>query len=296
MITGNGTADSPYIVTTWGELVETAKKENVRIEFPEEPGDLNIEDEYGRDEPPMLLVGSGVTVDGKGWDIHGLWAKTHSIISFKASMYRTNTIKNLTLSSFYCSGNSFFQDPEYSRYEAVDIDNCRFSGVCEGAFLTVRSVRSGGNPVFTLRNSSVTVQFASADDPAFITLSSINNVGNILNIFNSIVNLTSSRGLTLFRHSGSYNDNKVVWNCFFDLSAEQKIKIYPDLYNGFSMSGCMFTGKNQVGIDKGNAVLSGVNVFNRDAFPDTDAANNFIGLSADEIRDPAYLRSVGFPI
>lgn len=292
MITGNGTPDSPYVVTTYSELVGKAKEPGVYIELVE---NINIEDEFGRDEPPMLTIGNNVTIDGTGCKLHGLWSRTHSAIGFGVGVSSRSTLKNFSFESFYSSGYSFMTDVNI-RYGVADIDNCVFSGVCESSFLEIYSARSGENPVFNLRNSSITVRFASADDPVFITMESANNVGNLINMSHCIAGLTSSGGLTLFNQTWGYGDDKNIWNCFFKLSAAKKIRLYPSSYKYFSMSGCMFTGENQIGLDPGNATLSGVNVFNRDAFPDTSESSKFMGASAAEIVDPEYLRSIGFPI
>jgi uncharacterized Zn finger protein len=52
-VTGTGTQADPYVVTTYGELVEKAKTSGVYIELA---NDINIADEYPNENMPQLEI------------------------------------------------------------------------------------------------------------------------------------------------------------------------------------------------------------------------------------------------
>lgn len=269
------------IVSTWAELVKSVKTEFASIAFPEEPGTINIEAEYGNSEPPMLSIARGVTIDGKGWNIHGLWAKTHSMISINPPWDNSNavTIKNLDLSSFHCQSDCFLTRSGYNI--SINLNGCRFSGICEGDF--IRTVSPNAS------SCTMDIKFTSVDNPCFYR--GTDNYAEKPRFSDCVIKTRGAGRLTIFNRQSS--KNVTVQSCRLDLSAGD-IQLFSETANT-TLTGCILTGGSQSAIEIGNT-SGAVNVFDRDAFPNAVESPNFIGARETDIKDPAYLSELGFSI
>lgn len=286
-ITGSGTSADPYIVTTYGELVQAASRESKYIEFPKEPGTINIEDEYGKTEPPQLVIRNGVHINGNGWEIHGLWGEHHNCIS------RIGTggsyMNNLTFSSFHSQSNYFLYCSD--NYPQFQISGCIFSGICEKDFmyLTVYS----GSP--NISYCSITINFPSLNYSRFICSNNIDE-NKSMELSNCNIKLKSAGGLRLFEFTSPYGRYKSsIRNCCFDLTSDN-CRIFNGSASNTIVSSCIFIGDSQSAINIGNGTPQTVNVFDEEAFPNAVGSTKFVGVPHDKIGDAAYLSNLGFPI
>ena len=304
-VTGNGTEDSPFIVSTYSELVERAAIEDTFIEISKEVGTINIEDEFGHEEPPELAVAAAANINGNGCKIRGLWGRNHTLIhTIGTSSGKDKTsLKNLIFDSLYASGGSLIGDvfgTSY-RYNQLEIDNCIFSGVCDSTLLNLRQAQStNGKPRGTvIKNSSMNIQLKSVDNPKFAEIirgGSVNQKDVELTLSNSIIKLSSSGDITLFTRADGNSSNYVhteSWNCLFDPTAA-KISLSDNLR--CVLSGCMFLGESSGGIDLSNVEPDAVCVYNNNVFPNTEEIEKFVGVSEDRLSDSVYLSNLGFPI
>lgn len=295
-ITGSGTSANPYIVTSWGELVQAASNSDKYIEFPKEPGTINIEEEYGKNEPPELEIYSGAHINGNDWTIHGLWGKTHNCISNRYSYQKYKSyIKNLNFGSFHSQGN-WFMDNGSNGYTAVCIENCTFWGKCEKNFmhLATRSNNAGSAENGYIKNCSMTIDFTSLSDSCFLRLYT-NGTNESITVSDVIAKLTSVGKLYISEFGAAGRNRATVQNCLFDVTANN-YEIFNESSNDTIMSSCMFIGGSQSAIDIGNGTPQTVNVFDAEAFPNAVSSIKFVGVPHDKIGDAAYLSSIGLPI
>lgn len=293
---GSGTSADPYIVSTYGELVQAAKQAGKYIEFPKEPGTINIEDEYGKTEPPELEIYSGANINGNGWTIYGLWGKTHSCISNRY-VYKNyfSYIRNLNFGSFHSQGNWFMSNGT-NGYTAVCIENCTFWGMCEKNFMHLASIVDNGHVEKNgyIKNCSMTIDFTSLSSPIFLQVQ--NSWGtNTPTLSDCIMKLRSVGEITLLNFGNANNNGIDIQNCRFDLTADN-CKIFNASSSDTIVSGCVFTGGSQSAIDIGNGTPQTVNVFNAEVFPNAVESIKFVGVPHADIGNAAYLSKSGLSI
>lgn len=278
-MTGSGTSANPYVVTTWGELVQAANA-GTYIEFPKEPGTINIEEEYGKNEPPELVIWRGAHINGNGWKIHGLWAKTHSAINMRSPYDNAGayTLQNLDFSSFHFQNQYFIDSDSYTNI--FNISNCTFSGICEGDFINFQSTRPN------VSGCTIVIQLCSVGNPSLFR----NNYMNT-SFSDCIIKVQSSNGVKIFDKKSSVQAK--IRSCLFDLSGS--VQIFSDTTNT-TVSGCIFIGNSLSAINIGNGTPQTVNVFDEEAFPNAVGSTKFVGVPHDKIGDAAYLSSLGLPI
>lgn len=295
-MTGSGTSTDPYIVSTWGELVQAVKTAGMYVEFPKEPGTINIEEEYGKNEPPELEIYSGANINGNGWTIHGLWGKTHNCISNRYS-YKNyfSYIKNLNFGSFHSQGNWFMSNGT-NGYTAVRIANCTFWGKCEKNFMHLASVVDNAWNAMNgyIKNCSATIDFTSLSDPCFLQLHNHNAVDSIT-VSDVITKLTSVSKLSISKIGVVGSNKATIQNCLFDVTANN-CEIFNESSSDTKISGCIFIGNSQSAIDVGNGTPQTVNVFDEEGFPNAVESINFVGVPRADIGNAAYLSSLGLSI
>lgn len=290
-MTGSGTAASPYIVSTYGELVQAAALRDKYIEFPKEPGTINIEDEYGKTEPPALIMASGVRINGNGWGIHGLWGKTHTCIYTSAPYWQNYSyMTNLIFDSFHSQGDYFLNA---GTWVPIQIQDCVFSGKCEKNFMRLHSIYYSSERNEYIRSSSMTIDFTSLTSPHFLDIAQDRDENRVL-FSDCNMKLRSVGELTLFNFTNTYNKTDIQ-NCTFYLSSDS-CKIFNTSSSGTIVSSCTFVGSSQSAIDIGNGTPQTVNVFDEEAFPNAVSSIKFVGVPHDKIGDAAYLSSIGLPI
>lgn len=295
-ITGSGTSSDPYIVTTWGELVQAAKQDGKYIEFPREPGTINIEEEYGKNEPPELEIRSGAHINGNGWTIHGLWSKTHDCISNRYA-YKNyfSYIKNLNFGSFHSQGDWFMSNGT-NGYTAVCIENCTFGGICEKNFMRLASTNDVASQPMNgyIKKCAMTIDFTSLSDSCFLQLYHDAPRGSV--IVSDVTTKLTSAGKLYISEFGVVGRNKAtIQNCLFGVTANN-CEIFSESSSDTQISGCIFTGDSQSALDIGTGTPQTVNVFDEEGFPNAVESINFVGVPRDKIGDAAYLSNLGLSI
>ena len=129
---GSGTQADPFEPTTWLEFVTAIGTEGAYVEFPPEPGVIDVSSlgffNIGTNNIncPILCT----SINGNGWTIHGLsWQNSYM---FGKKVTGDVTIKNLNFTSFLGflnSGN--YADFFYFSKGEILIDNCVFTGTLD---------------------------------------------------------------------------------------------------------------------------------------------------------------------
>lgn len=179
-ITGTGTHDDPFVVTTYSELVsKITNPDNLVVCYIKVGNDINIADEYPFGDMPVLDFGVNVFLDGDGKTITNWYCNNRDVSLIK--LYSKNShpcwMKNLSLSNIVYNGrydNSKFitvnGTGSGSNADEVLIDNCTFVGEIYGHFITMNwangSIPAIRSTTFNLllRSSS---RFISGSDMSF---------------------------------------------------------------------------------------------------------------------------------
>ena len=157
-ITGTGTIDDPYVVTTWDELAEKAALGSSSAPVYVKLGnDINVLDEYPDGNIPRITLAANV--DGDGRTIRNIYS-THTGTS--GIFYITSgSLSNLKLKNIYTYNPVFFSAAVISASRRVAVRDCEISGVCHNYFYSAGencaafqrcSINMNGDAAFTESN------------------------------------------------------------------------------------------------------------------------------------------------
>lgn len=127
-ITGTGTEQDPYIVTTYDELVEKAAESG---KFVKIGNDINILDEYPDGDMPQLVLNAVIDGDDK---IVSNWYSTveRDLIAISNANARVNSLKIRNLYTKLSSG--VVVQPTVQGGADFIFNNCEISGVIDNGF------------------------------------------------------------------------------------------------------------------------------------------------------------------
>lgn len=152
-ITGTGTENDPYVVTTYDELVSKASESGKYVKID---NDINITEEYPDGDMPTLVVEA--VIDGNSKTISN-WYKTDSgyCISTSDSANTTSCIHDLDIGNIMALGSSTaFINRAENNNERPFFINCNLRGKTDKALTTASSAR------VTFKQCSININLGSA--------------------------------------------------------------------------------------------------------------------------------------
>lgn len=281
-VTGTGTQADPYVVTTYGDLVEKATENNVYIELA---NDINIEDEYPNENMPTLFIYGGVQIDGKNKKISN-WNKTNNSYNYcignNYSNDYTSQIKNLTFANIILPSGVNFAHYECGRgnTDPEHFYNCKFygkmyAGIINGdrtrfkdCSINIERKSTGSFGLFNggdvsanangiyFNNCYIKMKWSGTASPVFADMNGINGKDSYFELEGNVNTMCQYM-------------NAAVDNCVVDLIT----------------NGTASTGDNS-GV--------GMSIFNLTHAPNITGGANFKGVTDANWLDTEYLSSIGF--
>ena len=266
-ITGTGTEQDPYIITTYDELVEKAAESG---KFVKVGNDINIIEEYPDGDMPALTVNA--YIDGNNKAISN-WYSTasHNTIVISAT---SACIYNLEFRNIYVAIGAY----NFIQFSADTSDynfkNCEFSGVINGNF-------ADGAPSNVTKYRFYKCSFNIYHKSGTYTFRRANGIDCYAKF------RYTSNGSTIF-YTSSWE------NSYVEISSDDGTLKFSDNYAGTS-------GFNNCAINALTSSSSAVNgetslsIINVTHAPNFTAGNNFAALVSDtNWLDVNYLASIGF--
>lgn len=266
---GSGTQTDPYIVDNWEEFVtiDTSSAE-IYVRWADTENKV-INFNHIMPEGFSETVNFPAHVDFNGWTLRNFHST--AIYSFKVVSSTSSLVENLIFENFYVTS-------QYLMYGSFLLKNCIISGISQyrgnniflsGCGLQSCSVNLNANAsgYFTFMNgsgfTSPKSQIANSDIILDISCTSDASIGDII-IKNSRISgkiQANASSITLGNSSSMSNVFNIDSNCPLKYSS------------------------------------SAISIFNSDmSEKSSDNNKNFLGVSAEQLKNAEYLYSIGFPI
>ena len=267
-MSGSGTQQDPYIVTTWEELTNGSMSSAY---YAWAGGDLDFNDIQPEGFTSQVEITGNV--DFRGATFKNFYGRNASIM-FHYS------IENLNFLNAYFSGNSAFV---FGKLGISTVKNCKFSGIIE----------TSGTATIFYQYYRTTCQSCSFNFEAnvdhdlifggknviFRDCLIITNVEQTGEYFQSTFESTSAEGyLDNCKLEGKYLRKNGAWVRVGDRNGRTK--------------NCFFNFESGVYIFYSEA---GTSIYNSEKITCSGAAGA-VGCTTAQLEDAAYLRSIGFPI
>lgn len=266
-ITGTGTEQDPYIVTTYAELIEKAAESGKYVKIG---NDIDVLTEYPNGDVPMLAINS--EVDGDGRTINGLYKNSGNesyciSVSSGGSLLNTvftaiDTTKSLIYTTARPITNCKFagKSSGYIVYgdEFREVSKCSFNMDC-GSSYPFRISDSGLLSDCNIKVKSSAVDIFETSDRADLTLTNCYIEGDMPNY----------SGIHGSNDGGGYSNYD---NCVFDITTSQTFTLNPRWRT------------------------ASTSIINITHAPNCTASGQVTGVSDEHWLDVAYLQSVGFNI
>lgn len=261
MITGTGTQADPYIVDTWEDFVTAVGTQGAYVEVV--PGAVWDANDIAPEGMPTVNV-NAVHIDGKGLEIKN--ARIDQIFFDCVSINASGiTVENISVTNFLASSAVIYKRGTYSLY----FKNLVLSGI-QTSGNTI--YRYAGNPIYfrsnELNGCGFFIDYSGGD-----MMNDYAQIGYKDCIFyldgNGYLGTSST---TYFNAENCYVYGKIKECHFYSSSAKNIINAYADLIANGNANVAIING------DKCNNITTGTTV--------TD----------EQMRDAAYLNSIGFPI
>lgn len=283
-MTGTGTQNDPFIVDNWPDFVTAIGTTGAYVEFPEGGGNIDMNN-YAPLGIPTIEIRC-TSIKGNNWTISNLYCAGHSAFYNLSSV----TISDLQFLDFYFTDQGpsrrYFFDSDDNR-RAYYFDKCTFSGIAIGE-----------SPYSSDTWNSIFRQ-------AYVWL--------ICQLRCCSMNIQINGQMRLIYNTLDYGANYVEF-CNIKLSGTSK-KIsdkvdYLNCYITGALSDTAFNAEygsanyNVVNVDFSGASTfectgrsGAINLINTDLLPaGATIGAGFIGVTTEQLRDAAYLSSLGFPI
>ena len=276
-VTGTGTIDDPFVVTTYAELVNTASTVGSYVKVG---NDINITDEYPDGDMPSLVVKS--VIDGDNKTITNWYAMyTNDSSKNVIIVYNTGVIKNLNLKNVYAmlySSDAFVSNGN-SNDDTYCFENCNISGVIlSGRFF------EGYHCKYLMKYCSVNLLFKTS---AFVYISQ--GYMKDAEINNCYVKLKSESNYYLFNSEASYAP---------DLGRDSYYEIDQAAFGmptAFIFSNCVFDiTTNSTFTFNINDSSASPSIINTTKAPNCTPQNKLLGVTAENWLNTEYLASIGF--
>lgn len=182
-VSGTGTQNDPYVVTTYADLISKATESDVYVKLG---NDIDIIDEYPDGDVPQLTA-SCTEIDGDGKTISRLYKMSND--SYCIRINAPCTLKNTNITNIYTNKTFIYLNGGGSTN--ATIQNCKFAGICMGDYFVYLS---NSNALF--KNSSANIQSQGSTRIAYF-------MGKIINC--NIKFFTKAEDM--FSYSGGYAYN-----------------------------------------------------------------------------------------
>lgn len=266
-MTGSGTEQDPIIVANWDEFttatettpdgyIKWADSDNKFIDFN------NIKPE-GFDE----VIYFPANVDFNGWTLRNFASSSNYAIRYKS---KSGIIENLILENIYISS-------QYLIYGNYELKNCQFSG----------RIQSNSNVyVFSacgLNTCSANISINSAGMVYMVNDSGFSSPKAWIKKSDIILDI-STKGNSVY----------IAKNSLINSRISGKVVMGNTSYLWLGGSGSM---SNVINLESNVKLrlFGGISVFNSD-IADTDSPDVLIACTAEQLKNPEYLASIGFPI
>lgn len=265
-VTGTGTIDDPFVVTTYSELVNTASTFGVYIKVG---NDINITDEYPDGDMPPLQVNSHI--DGDGHVISN-WYRTVGALIIAIS--DANHVDNLTIKNIYVTyDDAIFSLP--TNNAAWRFNNCKFSGYVSG------QLYSGSNPYNHFKNCSFNIKSGNSGSSYYIMNS------NCLNCYIH-VHFTKNGG------NGLFGNNAKVENSYIEATADDSVKNTVSLGQFGSVTNCVIDSYLTTSQSIESYSSAELSIINSAHAPNYTVSGKLALVDDEHWLDTAYLASIGF--
>lgn len=275
-VTGTGTIDDPFVVTTYSELVNTASAVGSYIKVG---NDINITDEYPDGDMPNLDVKS--IIDGDNKTISNWYARYTNETKDVIIVYNTGVIKNLNLQNIYAilSSSSGFVANADSNDDTYCFENCNISGVIlSGRFF------EGYYCKYLMKDCSVNLLFKTS---AFVYISQAYMKDAEIN--NCYVKLKSESNYHLFNSEASY-DPDLGRDSYYEID-----QVAFGMPKTFIFSNCVFDiTTNSTFTFNINDSSASPSIINTTKAPNCTPQNKLLGVSDENWLNTEYLASIGF--
>lgn len=319
-VTGSGTSSDPYVIETYDELKEKVESatSDVYIKFVEGTK-IDLSQVYPGETPYILCkTDNNISIDGNGAKLSGFSNSEHSMFknSGDATYNKFFELKNITIDSIYTPHNEFIWVKMIPRLDHVKIaGNTGYRCVLSfedpyydaiKGWIKQSTFTISKNTYDAPNNVGMLCIFASVDtrktwpadmgDYGYSPLAGVSITDNIFDITSLVkVAFVASGG-------GNWNDKKTIFSrntiklnrltpvySIWESNKDNVIDMSNNVIRGNSeatinlpATGSGFTGVTIVdGTNLPNVVLSG-------------SPTPFRILTAEEMKNPAYLQSIGF--
>ena len=273
-ISGSGTQNDPYVVTTWVELVEKAAESG---KYTQVGNDIDVLAEYPSGNVPTLSVRG--YVDGNDCTLKGIYnTESKHIIAFSPSY--NGLLENANFANINTSYSLI--DNRASSASHVNIKNCKFAGKMQDGYILDRpeSYYSGK-----------------------VEGTSVNMKGGNMKLCNDYYNQTYTNcnikidtTATYLCNQNAYNYASIFLNCYMEINAPNLTEF------GDSSTSFMKFDNTVLDLTTNNAVPfrvsdnAGISIFNSDHAPNMVTTGNVKAVSTENWLNVSYLQGIGFDI
>lgn len=260
---------SAVSVTNWAEFLEAVQTSNADVVLPEnEVWDMNEIAPEGVSTLPAISCNS---ISGNGTEIRNLY--TNGVFTFDP--YVLTAVSNLHFTNFVITGNALFEASHNTRDGVSVFSGCKYSGVCG---TQTKGVLLPGIGNF-------------GDDYGIIKASRCSFVVDAQRVgyFYAARNMEYCR-CKISVPNGTLKMTEPKWSF---IRVDQPTA---DLLNCAGALACSFDGQMQAVVNAGEPDHTFPSIFCSDGIPSLTPTNYLIGVTRNQMRDPEYLASIGFPI
>lgn len=293
-MTGKGTKDDPYIVATWDEFLDVC--DNGSSTYVECARNVV----WDMDEIAPNGITSGISlsanVDGSGATIRNLVSDINNpsggVFNMQQGYLKNINIENCNLQD----GTALFMQSSYTS----NYDRCVITGyLAHGSAI----FRSNGGRWHTMNRSLISVDLFDDGIPSGISDKAYCNFSDTVFILDG-----NSKPYTLIgsdvRTGSTSQYLSTMTNCRVEGSLSAPL-IRSTINSRFNtVNAIIESDVNKLGLYPTGGGKTGIWLVNRDLikhddirlFIENSANMNMALLTSDQMRDPLYLRSIGFPV
>lgn len=282
-ITGTGTIDDPYVVTTWDELgLKGSEGTQQTAVYVKLGNDIDILDEYPDGDVPYITISSHVDGDGKSIkNLYSTEVGQNAIIRVSYGSLSNVKIKNIYSYQTVLSTSNIGSDRRSA------FTDCEFSGVCKELFYKASGYATAFtrcsfniNGTSSLTSStypplfvSCFIRFKSTATQIFMFSNTSSSTMQMMNASYLEAEMPNMLAITLNSSGTTTNDTRVyIDNSVLDITTDSE-----------------FT----VGCASGTRATS---ILRSAHGHDIVAANNVVAVDETHWLDADYLSSIGFSI
>lgn len=315
-VIGSGTSSDPYIVETYDDLGSVTNiADNVFIKFADNIK-IDLSQEYSG-ETPYITCRPNLSIDGNGAVLSGYSNSEHPMFVGTSSTYeRYFELKNIDITSMYTPNSSLIANENIWRF-----DHVRISGVIGGkesfimydpyyntidGWIKQCSFTLEKNTYDTNNDTGRLVIFASRDTRSYPSelgggKGKYSCAG--IKITDTILDISSIVPVIFIRTGGGSWNSKLtrMSRCTIKLNGNTPVYHIYDTGNNneIDISNTVIRGNSTgvINLPSYNANFTGVVAVDGTSLPNASTSGTttpFQILTSEQIKDPAYLQSIGF--